>query len=36
LADLEKTLLEELANSSGNILENTVLLESLNQTKAKS
>ncbi|EGR34655.1 hypothetical protein IMG5_004580 [Ichthyophthirius multifiliis] len=36
LADLEKTLLEELANSQGNILENTVLLESLNQTKAKS
>jgi dynein heavy chain 2, cytosolic len=33
---LEKTLLEELASSTGNILENTVLIESLNQTKQKS
>lgn len=36
LADLEKTLLEELASSQGNILENQTLIESLNQTKAKS
>ncbi|EGR28544.1 hypothetical protein IMG5_173090 [Ichthyophthirius multifiliis] len=36
LAELERKLLEELANSTGNILENTVLLESLNQTKSKS
>lgn len=36
LSDLEHKLLEELANSTGNILENTVLLESLNQTKSKS
>lgn len=36
LADLEKTLLEELASSQGNILENKVLIESLNQTKIKS
>ena len=32
----KKTLLEELASSSGNILENLVLIESLNQTKTKS
>ncbi|CAD8135851.1 unnamed protein product [Paramecium octaurelia] len=36
LADLEKTLLDELANSQGNILENRVLIDSLNQTKSKS
>lgn len=36
LADLEKTLLDELANSTGNILENRILIESLNQTKSKS
>jgi len=36
LADLEKTLLEELASSQGNILENKTLIESLNQTKSKS
>mmetsp|Transcript_20379 Transcript_20379/g.17677 ORF Transcript_20379/g.17677 Transcript_20379/m.17677 type:complete len:306 (-) Transcript_20379:301-1218(-) len=36
LADLEKALLEELASSSGNILENKTLIESLNQTKSKS
>lgn len=36
LAELEKVLLEELATSSGNILENTALIESLNQTKEKS
>lgn len=36
LAELEKHLLEELATSSGNILENTSLIENLNQTKEKS
>ncbi len=36
LADLEKALLEELASSTGNILENKTLIESLNQTKSKS
>jgi len=36
LADLEKALLEELASSQGNILENKTLIESLNQTKSKS
>ena len=36
LAELEKVLLEELATSSGNILENNSLIESLNQTKEKS
>jgi dynein heavy chain 2 len=36
LSDLERTLLEELASSTGNILENRVLIESLNQTKSKS
>ena len=36
LSDLEKTLLEELASSQGNILENKTLIESLNQTKSKS
>jgi len=30
LESLEKTLLEELASSTGNILENSVLIESLN------
>ena len=36
LAALEESLLEELASAEGNILENKTLLESLNQTKAKS
>lgn len=33
LADYEKQLLNELASSSGNILENKTLIDSLNQTK---
>jgi len=33
LADFEKQLLTELANSSGNILENKTLIDSLNMTK---
>lgn len=33
---MEANLLENLANSKGNILENKELLESLNQTKSKS
>jgi dynein heavy chain 2 len=36
LASLEESLLQELASAEGNILENTSLLESLNETKAKS
>ncbi|XP_015268586.1 PREDICTED: cytoplasmic dynein 2 heavy chain 1 [Gekko japonicus] len=36
LAKLEETLLETLATSQGNILENKDLIESLNQTKASS
>lgn len=36
LVDLEDSLLQELATAEGNILENKVLLESLNQTKSKS
>lgn len=36
LADFEKQLLTELANSRGNILENKVLIDSLNQTKVQS
>jgi len=36
LAGLEKTLLETLAKSTGNILENTALIRSLDETKAKS
>jgi len=36
LADFEKQLLTELANSSGNILENKTLIDSLNQTKIQS
>ena len=36
LSALEESLLEELASAEGNILENKSLLESLNQTKAKS
>ena len=36
LAKLEESLLQELATAEGNILENKVLLESLNLTKAKS
>ena len=35
LSDLEDSLLQELATAEGNILENKVLLESLNETKAK-
>jgi dynein heavy chain 2 len=33
LAEYEKQLLDELANSEGNILENKGLIDSLNQTK---
>ena len=36
LADFEKKLLESLASSKGNILENKELIDSLNQTKAQS
>jgi dynein heavy chain 2, cytosolic len=36
LADYEKQLLTELANSTGNILENHSLINSLNQTKIQS
>ncbi|XP_009895076.2 cytoplasmic dynein 2 heavy chain 1 [Dryobates pubescens] len=36
LAKLEESLLETLATSQGNILENKELIESLNQTKASS
>jgi dynein heavy chain 2 len=36
LAGYEKQLLEELAGSGGNILDNTTLIESLNQTKIQS
>lgn len=35
LAGLEKKLLEELANSKGNILENTVLIKNLEESKSK-
>jgi len=35
LADLEAALLKELSESTGNILENKVLIESLNQTKTQ-
>lgn len=35
LAELEKTLLQTLATSTGNILENTQLILSLDETKAK-
>ena len=35
LAGLEKTLLETLATSTGNILENEQLIQSLDETKAK-
>ena len=35
LAALEESLLQELAMAKGNILENKILLESLNETKAK-
>ena len=35
LRKVEKKLLEELANSSGNLLENTSLLNSLEETKSK-
>ena len=35
LAELEKTLLETLATSTGNILENEALIQSLDETKAK-
>lgn len=33
MADCEKKLLVELADSEGNILENKTLIASLNQTK---
>lgn len=36
LSDYEKQLLTELANSTGNILENKTLIDSLNQTKIQS
>lgn len=36
LAGLEKTLLEELASSTGDILENQKLIDSLTETKTKS
>lgn len=36
LAGYEKQLLEELANSEGDILENKTLIDSLNQTKEQS
>ena len=36
LAGYEKMLLDELANSEGNILENKALIDSLNQTKTQS
>ncbi|KAK3283536.1 hypothetical protein CYMTET_8768 [Cymbomonas tetramitiformis] len=36
LAELEKSLLQTLATSTGNILENHALIESLNETKVKS
>jgi dynein heavy chain 2 len=36
LAGCEKMLLDELANSEGNILENKALIDSLNQTKQQS
>lgn len=36
LSKLEESLLQELANSEGNILENKTLIDSLNETKAKS
>ena len=36
LSTLEEKLLKELADSSGNILENKGLIQSLNQTKAQS
>jgi dynein heavy chain 2 len=35
LAGLEKTLLHTLATSTGNILENQQLIDSLDETKAK-
>ncbi len=36
LASFEKMLLDELANSEGNILDNKSLIDSLNQTKQQS
>jgi len=36
LSNLEEKLLKELADSSGNILENKGLINSLNETKAQS
>lgn len=36
MADLEKNLLDLLANSTGNILENIELINNLNETKVKS
>ena len=36
LADVERALLQELATSEGNILDNKALIESLNKTKEQS
>ena len=36
LSNLEESLLQELASAEGNILENKMLLDSLNETKVKS
>jgi len=36
LADYERKLLEELADSQGNILQNKTLIDSLNNTKTQS
>ena len=36
MAELEKNLLDLLANSQGNILENMNLINNLNETKVKS
>ena len=36
LAELEKSLLQTLATSTGNILENKKLIDALSETKAKS
>jgi dynein heavy chain 2 len=36
LAELEKSLLDSLASSKGNILENLELISNLNETKIRS
>ena len=36
LSELEKNILDQLASSVGNILQNTKLIQSLNETKQKS